>query len=411
MHIGIAGPIATADIAHLLEGDTRALPRGYGGAPLMATLIDALLKRGHQVTAFTTTHGHSGTVRAEGRISGKRFAIYYVPVRPRAFRPSGGSLGRAADFFSQERRALERAIREAVPDIIHAHWTYEFGLAAIASELPHVVTCHDAPQVVLRHMPNLYRMVRYLMARRCLALSGCLTAVSPYLRDRIAQYVSIPVTVIPNPLSPALTTRTIDLSRLPDPAAPSLAMAMNGWGKLKNPQPALRAFAKLRRQIPHARLKLYGADFGPGQHAEQWARRKGIAAGMDFIGPLPHARLFEELCAADILIHPSREETFGMAVAEAMALGIPVIGGQRSGAVPWLIGEAGALANIDDAQSMFDSLVALLGDRTRYAACRRSALERSRLFDAARVAEAYEAVYARCIHGAERTARMAVEAA
>lgn len=397
MHIGIAGPIATADVTHLLGVQAGALPAGHGGAPLIATLITALVARGHQVTAFTTTHGCSETVRVIGNAGETKFTIYYVPVRPTAFRPTRGALGRAADFFRRERHALSAAMRDTGPDLVHAHWTYEFGLAAVASGLPHIVTCHDAPQVVLRYMPNAYRAVRYLMARQCLASSHHVTAVSPYLRNRIAHYARASVEVIPNPLAPLLTTRLTDLGRLPAQEAPHLAMAMNGWGKLKNPQPALRAFAMLRSQIRGARLRLYGADFGPGEFAEQWARRAGIEAGMEFVGALPHGALLDELRTADALIHSSREETFGMAVAEAMALGVPVIAGDRSGAIPWVLGDAGVFADIGDAKSIFTALQALFRDPQRYTALRRIGVERSRTFDAARIAEAYEATYLRCL--------------
>jgi len=60
---------------------------------------------------------------------GNRFRIYYVPERKRAFRLEGGVPGRMLDFFRLERNALRRAIVLADPDVVHAHWAYEFALA------------------------------------------------------------------------------------------------------------------------------------------------------------------------------------------------------------------------------------------------------------------------------------------
>lgn len=403
MHIGIAGPIATENIAHLLGGDAAALPLGTGGAPLLATLITELLARGHQVTAFTTTGGYPQSGYGALRAEGERFAIHYVPVRPRAFRPGGGYLGRAADFFRAERLGLERAMREAKPDVIHAHWTYEFGLAAIASGLPHVITCHDAPQVVLRYMPNLYRLVRYFMGRLCLARAGYLTAVSPYMRDKVTHYACVPIAVAPNPLPPRLTDRKVDLSRLPDIHAPRLAMVANGWGPLKNPQPAMRAFARLYARVPGARLRLYGADFGPGQMAEQWARQEGVAAGMEFVGPIHYVRLLDELASADVLLHPSLEESFGMSVAEAMALGIPVIGGARSGAVPWVIGEGGLVTDVRSEHAIETALDTLLHVPEEYSRRRHAAVARARrVFSVSHVADIYLDYYGEVIAQASR---------
>lgn len=56
MHIGIVGPISTNDICQHLVGDAASLPKGYSGAPLMGTLIEDLLQRGHVVSAFTLSN-------------------------------------------------------------------------------------------------------------------------------------------------------------------------------------------------------------------------------------------------------------------------------------------------------------------------------------------------------------------
>lgn len=409
VHIGIAGPIATENIAHLLHGNTAVLPIGYHGAPLLTTLIDALLARGHRVTAFTMTTGRPRSDYGALRAEGEQFAIYYVPMRARAFRLSGGHVGRGADFYRAERLGLERAMREANPDVIHAHWSYEFGLAAIASGLPHVITCHDAPQAVLRYMRNLYRLMRYFMGRRCLARAHCLTAVSPYLRDKIAHYARASISVVPNPLPPRLTDRAVDLSRLPNPLAPRLTMVANGWGPLKNPQPALRAFARLHARTPGARLRLYGADFGPGQTAERWARQQGVATGMEFLGPTPYARLLEELSTADVLVHPSLEESFGMSVAEAMALGVPVVGGERSGAVPWVIGEGGLVTDVTSASAIEKALDTLLHIPDEYRRRTSAAVVRARLmFSASQVADTYLSHYCDAVGETSASARTSV---
>jgi|LauGreSuBDMM15SN_2_FD.fasta_scaffold679037_1 glycosyltransferase involved in cell wall biosynthesis len=55
-----------------------------------------------------------------------------------------------------------------------------------------------------------------------------------------------------------------------------------------------------------------------------------------------------------ILLHPSRTESHPLAVIEAQAMGIPVIGGESSGGVPFTLahGQAGFLADIRCAQSL-----------------------------------------------------------
>lgn len=399
MKIGIAGPIATDSIAWLLDDDPTGLPRGYYGAPLLGTLINSLLKRGHVVTAFTTSPDMPVALGKPVVAVGDRFKIVYCPARPQAFHYHNGHWGRAIDAFRLERNALCQAMLEHRPDLIHAHWTYEFALAALDTGLPHVITCHDAPQVVLRYIPNAYRLVRYFMAKRVLARASCLTAVSPYLQKMVEGYARVPVTVVPNPLPDGIIGAT-ERVRQYDPARPRIAMVLNGWGKLKNPQSALSAFALLRQRIPGAELHVIGSDFGLGERAELWARAHGLAEGIHFLGSLPHQSLLAHLAESDLLLHPSLEETFGMSIAEAMALGVPVVGGESSGAVPWVIGEGGVLADVTNPSALCEAMHRILVDpelSTQLRAnARKNAVNR---FEAHVVAAEYDSQYQRALSG------------
>lgn len=183
-------------------------------------------------------------------------------------------------------------------------------------------------------------------------------------------------------------------------------MVLNGWGSLKNPQPALRAFAALRKKIPAAELRVMGSDYGPGGKAETWAKAQGLTEGVHFMGSQPHPVLLGKLADSDLLLHPSREETFGMSIAEAMSLGVPVVGGQASGAVPWVIGQGGVVADVTSVNAIESALFGLLSDLPAYQrhaqAARRRALEN---FTATQVTDAYEANYANvlCHAGKQRS--------
>ena len=351
MHIGLVGPIATADIKHLLNGDITRLPKGYAGGPLLATLITELLARGHTVSAFTLTNDlplkTDAAVTAIG--ADNRFSLYYVPMRPKAWRPNGLLPGRIMDLFRFEIQGLKRAILERKPEVLHAHWVYEFALAAIDTGLPHVITCHDSPLTIAklntssRPTRSLYRWLRVLMARKTFKSAKHLTAVSPYMRDEVQAMTKTTIQVVPNPVDDL----AVKLSKTRETSdAPAIAMVCNGWDGRKNPEPGLLAFNKLLQSIPKATMHLYGNDFGPGQIAETWCVRKGINQGMHFHGPVPHKQLLQELAKHDLLLHTSIEESFGMVIAEAMAMGIPVVAGETSGAVPWVVGNSGTLCNI-----------------------------------------------------------------
>lgn len=409
MKIGIAGPVSTESVAKHLAGDISSLPKGMAGAPLLGTLISALIARGHQVSAYTLDKALPPTLNPPVVAEGAGFSIYYGPYRPHSFRMNGGKPGRMADVFAVERVAIENAIRIDKPDVVHAHWTYEFSLAAIASGVPHLVTCHDSPLQVLRFMPNLYRLGRYMMARRVFRNARQISAVSPYLKDQVQRYARAPITVIPNPIPLILAEETPAQRITADRAAPNIAMVLNGWGTMKNPEPALKAFRLLRETIPNARLHLFGFDFGPGEKAQSWAQAQGIDDGIIFHGPTPHALLFSRLRTMDVLLHPALEESCPMALVEAMTLGLPVVGGDKSGGVPWVLGggAAGVLTDVRSPEAICRALARILQDAAEYDRIVHSGLTRvQQLFVPNVVAQEYEKMYISAMATAHREARV-----
>lgn len=365
----------------------------------MGTLIGELLARGHQVSAYTTTVNLPLDLQTPVIAQGGRFKIYYCPMRKHSMRMNGRHLGRIVDFFGLERRFLEQAIRMDNPDVVHAHWAYEFALAAIASGRPHVVTCHDAPLEVLKYMPNLYRFGRYLMARKVMRTARTLTTVSPYMRDLLGRS---DIAVISNPLPPAIAHQSFDPHRQLHGAAPLVVMVANGWGKLKNATAGMWAFAALRSKLPNARLKLYGADFGACEVAHRWAVAHKVDDGMEFVGRLPYEALMREIAMGDVFLHPSLEESFGMVVAEAMALGVPVVAGKHSGAVPWVVEKGGVLVDVTKPEAITTALSSVLGNAKRWGELRTDARHSSiSRFSSKAVADAYEILYQTALLGAK----------
>ena len=396
----MAGPISTESVARFIEGDVSSLPAGYSGAPFLGTLIGELLARGHHVSAYTTSPNLPLSLPQAVVAQGERFKIYYCPVRKHSVRMNGWHLGRIVDFFRLERRYLVQAIRLDNPDIVHAHWAYEFALAAIASGKPHVVTCHDAPQKILKYMPNLYRLGRYFMALKAMRAAQKLTTVSPYMRNSLLPMGHKDIEIIPNPIPPVIAHQTLDQSRQLTLTAPVVVMVANGWSKHKNSQAGLLAFAKLRAALGGAQLRLCGSDFGQGEIAQRWAQEQGIADGMEFVGRLPYENLLEEIAKGDVFLHTSLEESFGMVVAEAMALGVPVVGGKASGAIPWVVGDGGVLVDVISPTEVADALKLVLADQDHWQKLREAAHQSSQTrFSPEVVAALYEKTYQKQLAG------------
>ena len=398
MHIAIAGPIATADIAPFLHRPEAALPRGYAGAPLMAVLIGELLRAGHRVSAFTLSsdlplqRGHQVIAR------GQQLRLHYLPMRPKAWPFNGRRPGRIVDLYAFERQGLVRAIQKVAPDVVHAHWAYEFAWAAVSSGLPHLVTSHDAPFEVARFNKGFihggYRWLRAGMAWWTLRQAQRVSTVSPYMIKPIQALSRATVSVLPNPVS----AQAFALQRQPQRGRQRVLMVCNGWDARKNGQAGLRAFAWLCERNPQAELVACGWGFGPGEAAEQWWLAQGLRGRVRFAGAMPHAQVLQEMSHSDVLLHPSLEESFGVVLAEAMAIGLPVVAGRHSGAVPWVVGEHGQLVDVRDPLALCEALAHVLQQLagapqqmdTHLALARASAQER---FSAEAVAAGYVREY------------------
>jgi D-inositol-3-phosphate glycosyltransferase len=137
----------------------------------------------------------------------------------------------------------------------------------------------------------------------------------------------------------------------------------------KGPEVAVRAVAEARRRAPHLDLGLVvvGDPSGgrPGEVARlrEEAVRRGIGERVTFLPAMPHESLGDVYSAADVLLMPSRSESFGLVALEAQACGTPVVasgvGGLR---VTVADGESGFLVPGHDPAEHASRLLRVLED-------------------------------------------------
>jgi L-malate glycosyltransferase len=367
--VGIAGPITMAPFRPHLDGAPSRLPSGLGGVPV-TLLVEELLRRGHRVTVSTLSRDVTEDVRFDGR----QLRVLVGPYRRD---------GRARDAFRSERRSVTSGLSWGAPDVVHAHWAYEFALGALAARRPTVVTLHDWAPTIFRYHRDAYRAVRCGMQAATLARGRSFTAVSPYLARAAARWRQA-APVIPNGLADEHFIPT-DHHRVPDLRTPTFVSVNTGFGERKNTPALLRAFALLRRRHAHAQLRLVGSGYGTGEIAHRWASAHGLSDGVAFLGQQAYTDVLRELRRAEVLVHASLEESFGMTLIEAAAQGTPVIAGRESGAVPWVLAEGagGVLTDVREPDDIADAMVSMVSDQDRWQhwsrACHRNASSRFRM--------------------------------
>jgi glycosyltransferase involved in cell wall biosynthesis len=353
MHIGIAGPIATVSFGKFFDLDISKAPPGLGPSDIVQT-VKGLVERGHKVSVYTLSPG----LRDPSTLEGRNLKIYFGEYRTRARQ-------RLKDFFSAESNYVKKSILLDGPDIVHAHWTYEFALGALKSKKKTLITVWDWAPKVLWYSPDLYRFGRLCISLYTLWRGQHFTAVSPYIEKQLFRYKRAHYPVVPSMLDDSLFK---DRKRFLDKGHARVVSVNNGFGKRKNVKTLLRAFHELRRKLRSCDLLLVGNDFGRGEAAEQWASQENLLDGVWFLGTMTHSEVLDLLEDVDLLIHPSLEEAFGMVLVEAMSKKTPVIGGRQSGAVPWVLnyGKAGILTDVTSHTSIAAEAISILQDEAKW---------------------------------------------
>lgn len=350
MHIGITGPIYLPSINLGYKGDRTNWPLGMGGVPVNH-LINALLELGYHLSVFSSSPeiaiGESFEWHEEN------ISIYVGPFREKARL-------RVFDFFAVERDYIKKAILKVKPDIVHAHWQYEWAWGAINSGIPTLVSCHDSPVHVFKSQPDLYRFFRLIIAFIVVNKASFITTVSDSCKKGLKLITSKKIDVIPN-FEPDKVFDLYSPRTIIDNSIIRVVMVNNGFTKLKNVPIGILAFKSFKEHYPNAELHLFGKSFGIGEEANLWAINKSCSENVFFHGQLNFDRLIREMSAMDVFLHTSKQESFGMALVEAMAMGMPVIAGNNSGGPEWILKNGGGmLVDITNAIAVKNALVEII---------------------------------------------------
>jgi len=147
----------------------------------------------------------------------------------------------------------------------------------------------------------------------------------------------------------------------------------------------LRAFAQLVRRRGETGLSLIG-DGTLRESLTRMAADLGIAERVIFRGGLDNSDVMEEMLTSHVYVQPStkvaggREEGLGLAIQEAMSVGLPVVA-SRVGGIPESVvhGETGLLVEDDDVEGLANALAELVEDprkRDRFGSAGRERVHR-----------------------------------
>ena len=268
---------------------------------------------------------------------------------------------------------LRRYLQKLKPDLVHGSGTdHEYGYVAATCKYPNVITVHGVmkenavkapppPKSVvwkyIKHEPLVIRAAKHLIS------------INPYVEQQFPEFKGT-VYRIENPISLAFFeqqgNKNIDLV---------FVGKMNERKRVLN---LLEAVVRIQDQHSSLSVKLIGGgDPVYIEKIHRFIKDHNLEGLVDFVGPLQQNEVAQCIAEAKCLVLPSIEETAPMVIAEALAMGTPVVATDVGG-VKYMIkdGVDGFVIPPDNVEALAGKLSSVLGE---------DAL-RTRMSDAARCA-------------------------
>ena len=320
-----------------------------GGERHLADLANGLVGRGHDVYV---------AVRPKSPLINELRDIAEANITTIALRNS---------LDAKSARDLSKLVNRNRIEIIHAHMARDYPLAAYAAGMNPgsrlVVTRH-----VLFGLSRLHRITLSKVAR-IIAVSQ---AVASQLRtDAIVppEKISVVLNGIDTARFQAARQRFARREFLSSWKLPEDSMLVGTVGELtplKGQEDFLRAAVHVLRQQPDAYFIIAGIDHSRGNEhrarIEQLIDELNLRERVRLVGWMED--LAQLYCALDVFVSASHTESFGLALAEAMASGTAVLATETEGARELIQpGESGILVPIGDIDKLAEAILVLLKDR------------------------------------------------
>ena len=281
-------------------------------------------------------------------------------------------------------------------EILHAHYAIPFGAAALLAK--QIITERDLKVVLTLHGTDItlvgnnasFKPVTTLTIQR----ADAVTVVSNWLRDEALRQFAIDreLSVVYNFIDPERHQSEI-CHCIPDRSsrAQKTLMHISNYRPVKRVRDVVEIFAEVASVID-CRLILVG-DGPELPVARELAEQLDVLDRVTFVGVVD--RVAPLLAAADLLLLPSSNESFGLGALEAMASGVPVIASDIGG-IPEVVehGVTGYLAPVGDVKKMVEYALRLLRDddvSKRFRAAARARAAES--FGHKKLVPQYESIY------------------
>ncbi len=374
---------------------THNYPRSEGdmAGAFLHPLAVALQDRGVSVTVVAPSdRGQGGTGTQDGvEVRRVRYAsadaetLAYTGTMSSALRSPSGLIRMRSLMQAMRREAAAVASRGSGPAVVHAHWWVPAGMASPRG-VPAVVTCHGS-DVRLLARGGAFQWLGRRTLRRAQVVTTVSQPFAAIIRERTGVVVADDA-VQPMPVAAVARPRS------------SRGGGLVAIGRLvtqKRVDLAIRACAELNRRGHASTLTIVG-DGAERDALEMLARSLDIGSQVRMLGAVAPAAVPEIFATADCCLMTAHDEGLGLAAAEAMIQGVPVVACTDGGGVLDVVSTVGGGRVVaPNAAAIADAVLSLAADPDAADAAARSGAEWSTRLEPAAVAERAMVWYQRAL--------------
>lgn len=279
----------------------------------------------------------------------------------------------ATPFIAYPRlQALRYYLGHHKPDIIHGYgfWYQPADVAsrfAKQRKIPfifHPLYYRNA----VRQKP-LWQMYQAMIGRATFAAADAVVVISPH-EQRLIEQAGFPVQRFVQ-IPPGINVDKWQ-ARQSDPYAArgltgQILLTVSRLAPGKGLDDIIAALPAILKAYPDTHLAIVGEDFGSQANLQRQAMAMGLANHIHFLGVLTEQELAAAYQHADIFVHPSHYEAFGIVLAEALAAKTPVVARQAA-AVPYVVPANKAGLLFTSQEELVRQVIALLSNESKRAA-------------------------------------------
>lgn len=254
----------------------------------------------------------------------------------------------------------------------------------------------DIPVVFTAHGVGFFdefRPVEIMMIKRGLTKVDKITCVSKYL-GKVLETSGISISN-----KPVVIYNGVDVAEIRKNSVPRIALKgefklfFPGGAKLwKGGALSIKSLLNIKNEIPNVHLYITGAV--PEKHVlRKLVKERKLEQAVTFLGFLSRQEYYQVLSSTDVLVLPSKNESFGIVLLEAMALGKPIVA-TKMGGIPEVIKDMqnGILVNRNP-KSIAEAVVYLYKNKEVYERISRRNLKSVELFDWDNIIDKYIELY------------------